>query len=704
MSTQALCRGIALALAVALAVPFAAGAERKKKKRPYRLKSVNIRQRLLWGAECRRPGGTGLAFGGQDQQSHDGRPHTRILIDGKWKAIHGHLRSRNPLQSFHDRAASLRSDVKDARAKARLLYFKGLPAEAEARRAAEELIPRQQKVARELKALTADLAKPTARGDYEKGQAAFALKHLRAAAGLVGPLPARVTPAAIQTMRRAEVHLDLAAEALDAEPPARALSPIVYDGKAKLYVIFGGDHLDYLTCDTWVFDPAAAKWFQRHPKAAPAPRAKHVLTAAGDGRIKLAGGYTYASNTDYCGGQYVDLDDGEHVYDIEADAWRGAGLVAADSRVYRTGPFHPDFYLRGEAPDAAAFEAKLKELPTNEWVATNPPHRPRLNRDWGTAVIDTHRDMILRWSGGHSAHGGTDVPHFHFSTNRWELAYPVEFPLGQLYSNTSYPAGFNFNLRPGMTGHTYQNYAFDPVSKTMVQTGHYRNFYIYDPDAADWVGRAEKPKGMQYNSCFYTLTLCATPRGAVCWTKNGEFYLYDSAGKTWSRIKTRGDRPPRAVVDNSTIAYDAKRDRLLLFAKPYGKAPYDGQVHALDMKTGAVKALSPAGAETAPTIAWIDRCCYDGQNDLVLMATYLKPSKQWTPTPAYHCASNRWVLLRIKYALKKHWGGPRRLLPHGHSAGVMYDPKRKLIWGTDTNSQVYVLKLDAEAAGRQPLR
>ena len=48
---------------------------------------------------------------------------------------------------------------------------------------------------------------------------------------------------------------------------------------------------------------------------------------------------------------------------------------------------------------------------------------------------------------------------------RWyKRAFPVEFPLGQLYSNTSYPRGYNLNRRPGMTGHTYQNYGFDPVS------------------------------------------------------------------------------------------------------------------------------------------------------------------------------------------------------------------------------------------------
>ena len=118
---------------------------------------------------------------------------------------------------------------------------------------------------------------------------------------------------------------------VDAEPPARALSPLVYDSKSKLYVLFGGDHLDYLTNDTWVFDQAKNQWSQRHPINAPPPRANHKLSAA-DGKITLTGGYTYSSNTDYCGGQYVDLDDGDWTYDIAADRWTGTRTSAPELR------------------------------------------------------------------------------------------------------------------------------------------------------------------------------------------------------------------------------------------------------------------------------------------------------------------------------------------------------------------------------------
>ena len=698
-----LSRGL-LAAALLCGLQAWAAPKRPARKKPYRLKAVSLKQRLLWGSECRPFAGEGLAFGGMDQESPDGRGHTRLLAGGAWKPIDGDLRARNPLQPFHLRAWKLRNEAKDIRARARFLYFRGLPADEEAARIRSEVAPRQAALAKGMRALIDDLGKATGLGDYENGQVRFARKHAPSAMGPWQGVSRPTDPNTIRAMRRSQVHLALAAEALDAEPPARALSPLAYDAKTRLYVLFGGDHLDYLTNDTWVFDPAARRWRQCHSQSAPPPRAKHALSAAGDGTVKLAGGYTYSSNTDYCGGQYMDLDDGEFVYDVAAGAWRGKGLVPADTRVYRTGPFDPGFYLRGDRPAAAAFQARLEKLPANEWVATNPPYRPRLNRDWGTAVIDTRRDMMLRWSGGHSAHGGTDVPHFHFATNRWELAYPVEFPLGQLYSNTSYPAGVNFNLRPGMTGHTYQNYGFDPVSGKMVQTGHYRHFYIYDPDRADWIGRGEKPKGMQYGSCFYTLTLCSTAAGVVCWTKDGRLYLCRLAENAWTELAAKGDKLPGARVDSSTLAYDSRRDRVVFFRKDYGhKASYDGRVYALDMKTRCVSTLSPAGMAGAAEIAWLDRCCYDAANDLVLFATFLKGADGWSRTPAYDCASNRWVSLAIKYGVKKAGRRWRRAMPHGHSCGVMFDANRKLLWGTDTNSQVYVLKLEAKAADAQLL-
>ena len=535
--------------------------------------------------------------------------------------------------------------------------------------------------------------------------AEFAATYLQRAAQPAGAPIEAITADAMRAMADAQIQLELAAEALDAEPAPRSIlcdpqprtDGIAYDAKTRLYVVFGGDHMDYLTNDTWVFDPAKRKWSQLHPDLAPPPRANHRLTASGDGKITMTGGYTYAANTDYVGGQYADFHDGPWTLDLETRKWSGGDvldLVPADSRTYRTGPLHPDFYQQGPRPDAAAFEAKLKALPANEWITTDPPFRPKLNRDWGTAVIDPDRDMLLRWSGGHSAHGGTDVPHFHFATNRWELPFPVEFPLGQLYSNTSYPDGFNYNLRPWMTGHTYQNYCYDPPSRLMVKAGRPHHFYLYDPGIGDWIGRGEKPGAMSYNDCFYTLTLTATPHGALCWGQNGKVHIFDHAAAKWNELVLTGDPMPGAEVDNSTIAYDSKRDRVLLFRKPYGKAPYDGKVWSVDLKTRVVTALSPPGMADAHRIAFIDRCVYEPTGDLVLMASYLEDAGEQTPTPAFDCAADRWVTLDLKYKTTRHSDRTTREFPHGRSCGIVFDLKRGLIWGTDTDSQIYVLRLE----------
>lgn len=681
-------------------------ADAQKKPKSYRLPSVDLKQQVIWGATCDGPDGTGLAFGGEDQKADDGRPHTRIKVNGEWKDIHEELRKNNPLQKYHDRLLELTRKWKAVGAQTRSLHFCGLNHKEQAKRFGEQAA-NIQKILDELGTVVEGLSKAR-KGlkGYDSAQAENALKLASNFDTVLRPgvlLQALIEgPAATcQAISFCGCSIEGITASLGAEPPARALSPLVFDSKNKLFVLFGGDHLDYLTNDTWIFDPAKKKWMQRHHKSAPPPRANHSLKAAGDGKIILAGGYTYTSSTDYCGGQYRDLDDGEWTYDIAKDTWTGKEKgVPSNTRVYRTGPFVPEFFLKDPKPDATAFQKQLADLPVNTWVSTKPPHLPQLNRDWGTAVLDPDRDLILRFSGGHSAHGGSDVLHFHLASNRWELPFPVEFPLGQLYTNTEYPEGFNFNRRPWITGHTYQNYGYDPVFKKMLFTGQRENCFIYDPEVADWTGRFAKPKGMVYNSCFYTLTTCPTPQGLVCWTAQGGVFQFDSSKKEWVERKPSGDKLPGSVVDNSTMVYDSKRDRLLFVRKGYdGKKKYDGRIYALDRKTGTVGTLSPKGMETAAAIPWLCQLRYDSVNDLLLVGGTLPPGEDGVRrTPAYDCASNAWVSLKL--------GGDDPSGKEGRnvSLGLMYDAKRKLFWAVDARSNVFVLRLDPKNAAMRPLR
>jgi len=662
------------------------------RKRPYRLPDVDIKSQVIWGSTCDGPGGEGLQFGGQDQKSDDGRPHTRIKSNGQWRAIHKKLREANAFQKLHDHIAHAVYLQKRLIASMRSIYFKDL-------RVGSTLPAGQKRVIDKIASAIATLKAKRNLAPYEAQQGALALRRLISAQKAITKKLTAVTPATIRSMARIAIDLEQAAEHFDAEPPARALSPLVYDARSKLYVLFGGDHLDYLTNDTWVFDPAKSQWRQRHPKTAPPPRANHKLSAA-KGKITLTGGYTYSSNTDYCGGQYIDLDDGDWAYDIAADRWTGTKPAApSDTRVYRTGPFHPDFYFTAPPPDAAATAKRLAELKPNTWVAMNPPRLPRLNRDWGTAVIDPDHDLMLRFSGGHSAHGGSDVLHYHFSTNRWELPFPVEFPLGQLYANTRYPNGYNFNRRPWVTGHTYQNYGYDPIGKKMVFAGRPNNCYIYDPEVGDWTMRYSKPSAMVYNSCFYTITVCTTRHGAMAWTRSGSVLQFVPQTGRWGEFKLRGAKLPGAVVDNSTMVYDSKRNRLLFAVKGYGrKNAYDGQLHFLDVRTQTVDKLSPGGMDAASAIPYLCQIRYDADNDSFLVGGTLPPGPDGLRrTPAYDPVANRWISLAI--------GGKDPSGPKGRnvSLGLMYDKVRKLFWAVDTNSRVYVLRLVPKTANPKPL-
>jgi len=125
----------------------------------------------------------------------------------------------------------------------------------------------------------------------------------------------------------------------------------------------------------------------------------------------------------------------------------------------------------------------LAELPANRWVEMKDPNRPELCRTWGHAVLDTGRAIAS--SSSAAATRLTAAATCSTSTCRpaaGSCPFAVEFPLGQLYSNTSYPEGFNINRRPWVTGHTYHNYNYDPLTKKMYFTGHTNECYVYDPD------------------------------------------------------------------------------------------------------------------------------------------------------------------------------------------------------------------------------
>ncbi|MFP4058807.1 MAG: kelch repeat-containing protein, partial [Candidatus Brocadiia bacterium] len=118
-------------------------------------------------------------------------------------------------------------------------------------------------------------------------------------------------------------RLDLAAHALAAEPPGRALSQMAYDASARKVVLFGGDGLDRQYADTWVYDCATRTWEQRFPKRSPSPRAGHALVyLPRSQKVLLLGGFGLGDGHSYLYGDvYRPIPFEMWVYDTPKNEW-----------------------------------------------------------------------------------------------------------------------------------------------------------------------------------------------------------------------------------------------------------------------------------------------------------------------------------------------------------------------------------------------
>jgi hypothetical protein len=112
-----------------------------------------------------------------------------------------------------------------------------------------------------------------------------------------------------------------------------------------------------------------------------------------------------------------------------------------------------------------------------------------------------------------------------------------------------------------------------------------------------------------------------------------------------------------------------------------------------------VTRLKPEGREAAAAIPYLCQLRYDAEHDLLLVGGTLPPDNTGLRrTPAYDCAGNRWVSLKIT------GDDPSGAKGRNVSLGVVYDAKRKLFFAVDTKSNVFALRLEPQSADAQPLK
>ena len=156
------------------------------------------------------------------------------------------------------------------------LYFKGLPKDDETKQIVN-VISSQRQMNRSNSLLISRLKDGVKNlKGYEAEQSRYALAHWKTRPSVlrISRRPARqgLTAAVLKGM--AADRSGSSGRTSHAEPPPRALSPLVYDSRTKLFLLFGGDHLDYLTNDTWIFDSVGRKW----NSAIQEPRRRRVPT------------------------------------------------------------------------------------------------------------------------------------------------------------------------------------------------------------------------------------------------------------------------------------------------------------------------------------------------------------------------------------------------------------------------------------------
>lgn len=528
------------------------------------------------------------------------------------------------------------------------------------------------------------------------------------------------------------------------EPVHRAYTSMAYDAGNRVIVMFGGDHLDYMMNDTWVYACSTRTWHKKAPPLSPSPRYGHkLLYLPKSGSVVMLGGNRYTSCTSYM------CDQNERIspielwrYGVAADEWklirrysttdfkgswpmcmnimaaadtadrillladsaaRAWSMqpqtwslscdpsvtdeantqtlgVASDIRTYRTGgPYDPAWYDAGlAAPDTAVNAAFLSNLPLRTWTLLPVPKLPKQNRDWGTTVYAPDVDQILKWSGGHSAHCGTDVPQFSLKNFRWHIGFFADFPLESFGSNDGLRY-YSFNRRPFMSGHTYDTYCYDDERHRMVMTK-FDYTYTYDPVRMEW-DSARIPNHAEMTGWFYYVSLTKIP-GGVFGHDYTNFFFLGSDSMRWTKLPITGVTPIEYYGDNTGVCYDSKRHRIII-GRANGALP--AKLYTYNLTTHVLGQETPANGTMAVNTNFYRDNVYLPQKDIVLyfaadsLANHL----------IYDCAANAWG----RWAVARGPGVTAGMVTHVNSS-LMYDAGRNLIYNSDADCRILVMRPD----------
>ncbi len=181
---------------------------------------------------------------------------------------------------------------------------------------------------------------------------------------------------------------------------------------------------------------------------------------------------------------------------------------------------------------------------------------------WSGGALDTKRNRMLVWGGGHRAYAGNELYAFDIAARRWErLTEPS--PIGGY--NTRRDKGVLADGAP-VARHTYNNLVYlpPPVDGLWAQGGSNwhngegdRRTWLYSFGAGKWQRLASAPQ-----SYFDNLAALDARRQRIIHYPNKNLYAYDIGKDSWSRVAAG----PRMWTDRS-VAVDTRRQRYMVLGR-----------------------------------------------------------------------------------------------------------------------------------------
>jgi len=547
--------------------------------------------------------------------------------------------------------------------------------------------------------------------------------------GFAGRLAGKIDAGLIGELRATRYLLDRVCDALAAEPPQRGLSQAVLDPEHQKIVVFGGDRLDRVLSDTWLYDCKTRRWEQRFPKKAPAPRAGHMLLWLPEAkRVFLASGYSRvyipqdmwsydvvknewsflgvvplvtgqydrkyspgAPNADMNGypamGAAVPGDlvvaagvsyGGAMACKVDVSKADPAGTEAngVAAGTYTIHPMDPARWEKAAKPDPDATMKFLKELPANEWHAFKFPVPCVGGMDWGETSYDPERHQFLAFGGGHATKKENEVNHFSIRGSVWTISYPVDAPINSSGYSTWFGRGFAW--RPQFPyGHVYHGLAYDPAGFLFMGDN------TYDIRAREW--REPFPGGAAGPGGGYP-PAWTTPLGVVIWP-----IKFDAKAKRWEKLPWAGPEPSGFAMDYGAMVHDSKRDCLWALGD---------KVIRYDFKTGKAEQVQTPVAPRCEYYGgkyYVHReAVYVPEADLILTPMNAKAKGGGAGLMAWDPANQKYRVVEIP--LNKD-GKLQPIAFTPNESGIAYDCEFKLIFVCDNRQcGVWALRLDPKTA------